>query len=190
MRKDDKVRAAILRAAETLFQKWGIKKTAMEDIAREAGKGKSTLYYYFKSKEEILEAVALAQASRITEKAKEEIAKKNTAKEKLLVYAYSTFKETRESITLYDIARGEIRAYKDLIQDVLQKYDAIEKEILESILRFGIERKEFKSIGPADVAASARAIVIIKRSLAINLFVDNDDRELIDLVIKLLSEGL
>ena len=54
MHKDDIIRADILRAAEALFQKWGLKKTTMEDIAKEAGKGKSTLYYYFKSKAEIL----------------------------------------------------------------------------------------------------------------------------------------
>jgi AcrR family transcriptional regulator len=190
MKKDEIIRAAILQAAEKLFQKWGIAKTTMEDIAREAGKGKSTLYYYFKSKEEILEAVALAQIMRITDKAKEAIAKKKTAKEKLFIYAYSTFKEIRESITLYDIARGEIKAYKTLIQGLLQNYDAIEEKILKSILRFGIERKEFKSIRPAEVAASARAIMIIKRSLTINLFIDNNDKELIDLIIKLLSEGL
>ena len=36
-KKDDIVRAEILKAAERVFQKWGINKTTMEDIAREAG---------------------------------------------------------------------------------------------------------------------------------------------------------
>ena len=64
MRKNNLVKAAILQAAERLFQKWGINKTTMEDIAHEARKGKSTLYYYFKSKEDVLEAVAVAQGTR------------------------------------------------------------------------------------------------------------------------------
>lgn len=45
MNKDDLVKTSFLQAAEKLFQRWGINKTTMEDIAREAGKGKSTLYY-------------------------------------------------------------------------------------------------------------------------------------------------
>jgi len=49
-KKDELIKAAIIEAARRVFQKWGLKKSTMEDIAEEAGKGKSTLYYYFKSK--------------------------------------------------------------------------------------------------------------------------------------------
>ena len=59
--KDDLVKAEILKAAERVFQKWGSNKTTMEDIAREAGKGKSTLYYYYQSKEEIFDAVVIVE---------------------------------------------------------------------------------------------------------------------------------
>ncbi len=190
MNKDDLVKANIIQAAEEVFQKWGINKTTMEDIAREAGKGKSTLYYYFKSKEEVLEAVAQVQFDRITEQAKREIEKKDTAKEKMLAYAYLTFKEIRRTITLYDIARGEIRLNKELIESLVQKFGAIEEKIIESILRFGIDRGEFKSIGPRDLKATTRAIMAVKRSLTISLFIDNEDKHLIDQIIRLLSEGL
>lgn len=47
--KDELLKEKILTGADMLFQKYGLTKTTMEDIAREAGKGKSTLYYYFKS---------------------------------------------------------------------------------------------------------------------------------------------
>ncbi|PKN72465.1 MAG: TetR/AcrR family transcriptional regulator, partial [Deltaproteobacteria bacterium HGW-Deltaproteobacteria-10] len=59
MNKDEEVKQAIKAAAKRVFAKWGLNKTTMEDIAGEAGKGKSTLYYYFKSKEEIFETVAI-----------------------------------------------------------------------------------------------------------------------------------
>ena len=189
MRKDVLVKASILQAAERLFQRWGINKTTMEDIAREAGKGKSTLYYYFKSKDEVLEAVALAQIARITGIARAEIAKKNTAKEKLIGYFCTTFKEVR-ALTLYDIARGEIKAHRSLVDGIMQKVDAVDKKIIGSILKFGIERGEFKFIKAREIKAAVRALMTIKRSLTIDYFIESEDRQLIDLIIKLMSEGL
>jgi AcrR family transcriptional regulator len=44
---------AILAAAEAIFARSGYYQTRMEDIAREAELAKGTLYYYFKSKDEI-----------------------------------------------------------------------------------------------------------------------------------------
>lgn len=47
----------ILDAAEPLFYAKGYRETAISDIVREIGVAQGTLYYYFKSKEEILEAL-------------------------------------------------------------------------------------------------------------------------------------
>jgi AcrR family transcriptional regulator len=190
MKKDDLVKAQVLQAAEKLFQKWGINKTTMEDIAREAGKGKSTLYYYFKSKEDVFEAVAMAQITRIAGVAREEIAKKDTAKEKLIAYFYTMFREFRQATALYDIGRGELKAHMSLIDGVMRKFDAIDEDIIESILKFGIEGREFKSIHTRDIKDITHAIMTIERSLTIDLFIDKGDKKLIDLIIRLLSEGL
>ena len=190
MEKRDSISDSILEAAETLFQKWGIRKTTMEDIAREAGKGKSSIYYYFKNKEAVLEAVAMAQADRITRIVREEVEKKKTAREKLLAYVYTSFYETRRAITLYEIARGEMSANRGVVRKVMDKYYALEEEVVEGILRFGKKRKEFRIIGCQNISDTGRAIVTIMRSLVISLFIENDDKKLIDQIIMLLSEGL
>ncbi len=44
----------ILVSAEKLFREKGIKTTKMTDIARDCELGKSSLYFYFKSKDEIV----------------------------------------------------------------------------------------------------------------------------------------
>ena len=190
MKKDEIVRGEILRAAEILFQKWGIRKTTMEDMAREAGKAKTSLYYYFPSKEAVMEAVAMHQADRITRIVQEEIGQKETAKAKLLTYVYTSFRETRRAITLYEIAKGEIKANDRVLRKVMDEYYALEERIVEGILRFGSERKEFRSLRARDIKATVRAIVTIMRSLTMDLFIENEDKKLIDLIIELLSEGL
>ncbi|MFN3651042.1 MAG: TetR/AcrR family transcriptional regulator [Armatimonadota bacterium] len=49
----DAMRDRILDAADLLFARYGYRKTSVEDLAREAGIGKGTIYLYFPSKEEI-----------------------------------------------------------------------------------------------------------------------------------------
>jgi len=51
-------RAAILAAAQTCYWRNGIRRTAIEDVAREAGVAKGTVYLYFKSKEELFATLA------------------------------------------------------------------------------------------------------------------------------------
>ena len=45
----------IIEVARQLFHKYGFKKVSMDEIAKEAGVTKKTIYSYFKSKEELLE---------------------------------------------------------------------------------------------------------------------------------------
>lgn len=190
MEKEDQVRDSILSAAEKLFRKWGINKTTMDDIAGEAGKGKSSIYYYYKNKDAVLEAVAVRQADRITDIVREATEKKETAKEKLLTYVYTMFYETRRAVTLYEIAKGEMRANRDLIQKVMDRFYASQSAIVEGIILLGNERKEFKCIGSHDVKDTVRAVVAVMRSLIMDLCIEQDDKKLIDLIIDLLSEGL
>lgn len=47
----------ILAAATELVERWGYKKTTIDDIAREAGVAKGTIYLHWKSREELFEAL-------------------------------------------------------------------------------------------------------------------------------------
>lgn len=62
----------ILDAAEKLILEKGAHETSIADIAKEVGISKSSLYYYFESKEELIIAVTERYIS-VTEKAIEEI---------------------------------------------------------------------------------------------------------------------
>ncbi len=54
--KKEKTRKAILRAAVRLFDQKGYEKTSIEELAREAGVGKGTIYTYFQTKTQIFYA--------------------------------------------------------------------------------------------------------------------------------------
>jgi AcrR family transcriptional regulator len=63
------MRDAILDATERLLGRLGYQKTTMEDIAREAGIGKRTIYLHFAGKEE----VALSSIDRIVDRLKDRL---------------------------------------------------------------------------------------------------------------------
>lgn len=50
----EEVRNALLDATESLIQRYGYRKTSVEDIARKAGVSRATAYLYFSSKEELV----------------------------------------------------------------------------------------------------------------------------------------
>lgn len=57
--------ARLLDAATTLLLRWGYRKTTIDDVAREAGVGKGTIYLHWKDKNQLFSA-AIARASRQT----------------------------------------------------------------------------------------------------------------------------
>lgn len=66
----------ILDVAERLFAAKGFDNTSTNEILNEIGIARGTLYYHFKSKEEILDAMIERMNSRMVEKAAEIAAKK------------------------------------------------------------------------------------------------------------------
>ncbi|MEW6381129.1 MAG: TetR/AcrR family transcriptional regulator [bacterium] len=63
---DDQVKNTILETALKLFQRFGYKKTTIEEIAREAQIGKGTVYLHFTSKEEILLTLIQSHLQEVT----------------------------------------------------------------------------------------------------------------------------
>lgn len=58
-------RADLLAAAARRFVAVGIRKTTMEDIAREARAGKATLYRHFANKDAVIDALLVREAARL-----------------------------------------------------------------------------------------------------------------------------
>lgn len=76
-------KAAIMDAAEKLFLAKGFDDTSIDDVAREAGLTKRTLYQYFLSKEDLFYAVAVKAARILTDAYESEILRGTTALEKI-----------------------------------------------------------------------------------------------------------
>ena len=71
--KDDLVKDHIINSSVAVFKKLGFDKVTMDNIAKAANKGRSTLYYYFKNKHEVFEQVAEMEYFSIIEPAKRKL---------------------------------------------------------------------------------------------------------------------
>jgi len=190
MNKDEEVKSAILEAAKRVFNKWGLNKTTMEDISHEAGKGKSTLYYYYKSKEEILETLALSELTNIAVRARAAIGSIDSPKEKLKKYVSTTLSEIKKTVSIYPLVKGEIKGNKEFIDNIRTKFDNSEEMIIKEILTLGLEIGEFNFLKENELEKAANVIVGIIRGLELYLFLENEDSDKIDIATRLLAEGL
>ena len=188
--KDEQVRSAILMAAERVFQKWGLNKTTMEDIASEAGKGKSTLYYYYKSKEEIFDAVVKIELHRVLNKAQQAANALPTAKEKLKTYIVTCIYEMKNYAIIYNIARSEIKMSRDYLEKIRLTIQEKEENFVREVLNQGFLSKEFHFIDEEELETAVKATVGIIHALELYLMLENDDPKQIDIAVKLITNGI
>ncbi|MBN2535129.1 MAG: helix-turn-helix transcriptional regulator [Spirochaetales bacterium] len=66
MEKD--IKELIIDSARKIFARFGFKKTTVDEIANSIHKGKSSIYHYFKSKEEIFKDVIKKEYAYLKER--------------------------------------------------------------------------------------------------------------------------
>ncbi|MBU1097026.1 MAG: TetR/AcrR family transcriptional regulator [Bacteroidetes bacterium] len=188
--KEEEVKIAILESAKRVFQKWGLNKSTMEDIANEAGKGKSTLYYYYKSKDEIFEVLATHEMNIIFNKVKNLIGAISSPKEKLKKYIASILIEIKDTVSIYPLVKGEIIGNRELIEKIRKQIDDNEEALIVEILKEGFISGDFSFLRESELNKAANVIVGIIRGLELYLFLDNEDNEKIDIATKIIANGV
>ena len=172
--KEDLLREEAIQAAQKLFQQYGFQKTTMEDIARAMGRGKSTLYCYYKSKDELFDAVVVSEMEEVFRKTQEAVEDFVSAEEKLRSYLSVFFKEMKGRINLYRIVRGELANDSLSIEKKLaEKFNTKEVSSVHKILQLGIEQKEFNPEFKEDIELLAYTIVSALRSTVLRFIVEN-----------------
>ena len=191
--KEEIVKDDILREAQKLFQRFGLKKTTMEDIARSMGKGKSTLYYYYCSKEEIFDAVISKEMTEVFHDAKAAAEKAATAEDKLRAFTITKIKALQKKSNLYKVVRGEMQENMRCMKHLHAEYDQQEIKLVTSILSFGIKNGEFNPAIKKELDIMPLIIVSSMRGLEQDLFAGNKYPKLetrIDSVINIMVKGL
>jgi AcrR family transcriptional regulator len=109
----------LLDAATTLLVRWGYRKTTIDDVAREAGVGKGTIYLHWKDKNELFRAAIWRERQRYSEEVQRRIA---ADPEGGLLHRIAThgMLATLSNPLMATIIRGK----SDIFNGVLGAYDA------------------------------------------------------------------
>lgn len=191
--KEEQLREEIVQTAQQLFQQFGLHKTTMEDIAKAMRRGKSTLYYYFKSKDEVFEAVILKEIDELFLNTHSAVEKLNCAEEKLKTHFSVSAKTMKRKVNLYKIVRGEMIESLTQVKNLTMKFNGREIQSVKEILLIGIGNGEFSASLKEDVDILAYSAVSAMRSLTFDLateekFPNWDER--LSLLISIFIKGL
>ena len=153
--KQKEVREAILDATDSLLSRYGYKKMTIDDLAKEVGIGKGSVYLHFTSKEEIV----LSHIDRIIEQ----------LKGKLAAIARSDAKpeeRLRKMLKTRVLHRFEsVQHYTQNLNDLLaairpnflarrEMYFTEEARIFASVVEDGQQSGDFADGGAAEIAES------------------------------------
>lgn len=186
--KENGKKDLILDTMQKLISEKSSQAISVSDIAREAGIGKGSIYYYFKSKEEILEAVIertyskaieeserLLKVSHLDALTKMEIifrACRDSSSE-LLLQESSTFLEMQQSALVH----------QQYIRIIIKKL----RPILADIIRQGNQEGTMYCESPDEVAEIALLILTIKFDNQLSLQLPEQIRKTLDVFIYMLE---
>ena len=138
-----KTRQLLVDVARQLFAKQGLENTTMNDIAQASGKGRRTLYTYFKSKEEIYYAVIESELERLSDKLDEVAAKKIRPQDKVIELIYTHLNMIRETVVRNGNLRAEFFRNIWMVEKVRKNFDDEEIKLFRKVYAEGKEDGEF-----------------------------------------------
>jgi TetR/AcrR family transcriptional regulator len=156
-------RAAILKAAVGEFAEHGIAGARTDAIARAARVNKALLYYYFKDKDALYEAVLDHVFSGLRERVTPVLDSKLPPREKILQYLGTYFDYIAANPRFPRVVQGEwlrSRVGAARMQRIAKSYFRPIFEKLAGVLREGIAAGEFRAVNPLDFMPSIAALIV------------------------------
>ncbi len=165
----------------------------MEEIASAAGKGKSTLYYYFPSKNEIFEAVVEDEMKNVVKRIREAVNFSSTAKAKLKAFLQAQITSIIGFHSFKEVLFDDIVNSMRMLIAIKSRYEQIQIDMIKEILLGGSQSGEFKEISLERMNKMSFIIVTFFRGLHFPLSVELSEikkNEYFDEMIDMLIEGI
>jgi AcrR family transcriptional regulator len=139
----EEFRKKVVITAGQIFSRYGFRKTTMDEIARAIKMGKSSIYYYFESKEEIFEAVVRHEANILRNELTTAIKAEESPIDKMKNYVFVRMKAFEKLSNYYNAIFDKNLDHFEFIETIREKYDREELAILRLILYLGARKKIF-----------------------------------------------
>lgn len=195
-RRKDARPQELLTSALRVFSEKGYSGARLEDVAKNAGVSKGTVYLYYPNKEELLKAVVIEHVSPIVDEARhqqDEDKSSSTLIREALHLWWQRYGSTELS-SLTKIVMSEANAFPELGRFFHDTVIAPWWAYLESLLQRGIQRGEFADI---DVEYAAKVLCaplvtlgLWKRTLDTCCNIDTNPMRYIEAHLQMVLNGL
>lgn len=176
----DEMREAIVKVATQIFSRFGFKKTSMDDIAKGLRMGKSSIYYYFRGKEEIFRAVVDQEVEILKGKVEIILSSADDTVSKLRSYVKLRMDLVKHLANYTEILKNDDLMNMEITEKFRKKYDEEEISIIRQILEEGVQKGTFKI---KDIDMSELAIITAMKGLEAPLVATNIGDEKLNRVI-------
>jgi AcrR family transcriptional regulator len=150
----DEARQQILAAAERVIQRYGVSKTTMDDIGKEAGVSRPTVYRYFGDRDALLRALIERRSRMLFERARTFILSHDTFAEQIVEGLVYLVDHGRKDPIVRILVSPEHMELATPLVGGSNLATALTAEMWEPILRRAIERGEIRAdLEMSEVAA-------------------------------------
>jgi AcrR family transcriptional regulator len=147
------IRDLILDAVEVLLGRFGYRKMTMEDVAREVGIGKGTIYLHFPSKEELILSHVDRIAGRVVTELREIAASPDPADERIRRMLLARVLIRFDGVSRYSRGLGDLlSSVRTALLARREKYFAAEADIFAGVLTDGVRTGLFHCPEPETAA--------------------------------------
>ncbi len=153
-------RSQILEAASNVFSRLGFRKARMDDIVEESGLSKGALYWYFKSKDEIIEGIISSFLDIEMKKLRQLQQAEGSAGDRLTALCeivVADFERITPLLPMFYEFLGMVARQK-AVQTLFTRYMNDFLTVLTSIIQEGIDTGEFRQLNVEDAAIAMGAI--------------------------------
>jgi len=150
----------IIETATKIFSKFGMKKSTMDEIAKKIRMGKSTLYHYFKNKEEIFLTVVKRESDILRENLIRAVTEADNPKDKFKAYAITRMRNLKELRNYYATLTDEYLSMYSFSEKIRKEFREFEFNTLKEIFNEGIQKQIFDIEDPKLIAETI--IIVFK----------------------------
>lgn len=150
----------ILDAATAVFARLGFEHARMDDIVAESGLSKGTLYWYFKSKEEIITAILHRLFTTDIEQFRGLLEVDATVSERLLMltrYRIAGLEHVSHLIPIL-VEFYAVTVREDWVRQFIAEYFENFRTLLVDLIQQGIDSGEFRPVNTIETAVTISAI--------------------------------
>ncbi len=177
-----------MAVAAKMFGKYGFQKTTVDEIARAAHKAKGSVYYYFKSKEELFLAVVTQEINVLKSGLTRIIVDNQDATGMIRSYMMSRMILMKDAVNYHESLKADFVNDFAFLNDIRDDFTGFEINLMKAILDRGINENKFLI---KDTQATAQVIILAMKAVEIPFYhqhkiaeFEQTIVELIDILIK------